>query len=188
MHGCIPVIISEAFHGSFERSFPWGRIAVFIHRKDIVDIPDILRDTEAVEYQEGWKNEKFPGSARDGWGMNSQGKSEEDNDENSNEKSDANNDAKNGEKGEGGGEDEEAGDKASTDPDHMNQNAQPKAFPTLPLDQQRAKNAKPLVTEDSRRTRHWFITQLHAMLHTESPVFWHALFKELIAVARVSEH
>ncbi|CAD7946582.1 unnamed protein product [Amoebophrya sp. A25] len=50
MHGCLPVIISDAFHGAFEHSLPWTSFAVFVARRDVTRLPEILRQIPDEEY------------------------------------------------------------------------------------------------------------------------------------------
>ena len=49
LHGCVPVIITDAFHGALERSIPWGQIGVFVKRREIPRIPAILRERVGEE-------------------------------------------------------------------------------------------------------------------------------------------
>eukprot|EP00392_Amoebophrya_sp_AT5.2_P014027 g14163.t1 len=50
LHGCVPVLITDAFHGAFEHSVPWLRFAVFVARRDVPRIPDILVGIPDAEY------------------------------------------------------------------------------------------------------------------------------------------
>lgn len=50
LHGCVPVLITDAFHGAFEHSVPWLRFAVFVSRRDVPRIPDILVGVSEAEY------------------------------------------------------------------------------------------------------------------------------------------
>lgn len=43
MHGCVPVIISEAFHAAFEHTLSWESFALFVHRRQIRQIPAMLK-------------------------------------------------------------------------------------------------------------------------------------------------
>merc|ERR1711871_1334878 len=51
MHGCVPVVISEAFHGAFEHSLNWAQLALFVKRRDVPAIPDLLRAVSEERYR-----------------------------------------------------------------------------------------------------------------------------------------
>merc|ERR1712014_394583 len=49
-HGCVPVIISEAFHPPYESIVDWRRFAVFVRPGEVSYVHRILRDVAADRY------------------------------------------------------------------------------------------------------------------------------------------
>ncbi|CAD7973830.1 unnamed protein product [Amoebophrya sp. A120] len=49
LHGCVPVLVTDAFHGAFENSLPWKDFAVFINRVDLPFLPKLLREEISEE-------------------------------------------------------------------------------------------------------------------------------------------
>ncbi|CAE7418168.1 unnamed protein product, partial [Symbiodinium sp. CCMP2456] len=50
LHGCVPVLLTHAFHPPFETLIDWRRIAVFLHNSQVADAPAILRNISQEEY------------------------------------------------------------------------------------------------------------------------------------------
>lgn len=50
LHGCVPVLLTHAFHPPFETLIDWRRIAVFLHNSQVADAPAILRNISEEEY------------------------------------------------------------------------------------------------------------------------------------------
>jgi len=48
IHGCIPVLITEAFHPPFEHFLNWNLFAIFIKREQIPMIEELLK---GIDYQ-----------------------------------------------------------------------------------------------------------------------------------------
>lgn len=51
MHGCVPVVICEAFHGAFEHSVTWAHMALFVRRRDVPIIPNLLQRISEDDYK-----------------------------------------------------------------------------------------------------------------------------------------
>lgn len=51
VHGCVPVIIGEAFHPPFESLLDWRYIALFVRRTEIPNVPSILRTVREERYR-----------------------------------------------------------------------------------------------------------------------------------------
>lgn len=51
LHGCVPVLITEAFHGAFEHTILWGEFVVLIKRSEVKRIPEILRAIPEEQYK-----------------------------------------------------------------------------------------------------------------------------------------
>ena len=50
LHGCVPVLLTHAFHPPFESQLDWRRFAVFIRRSEIPNAPAILRSISEKHY------------------------------------------------------------------------------------------------------------------------------------------
>ncbi|CAK0864178.1 unnamed protein product [Prorocentrum cordatum] len=52
LHGCVPVVLSHAFHPPFESFLDWRRIAVFVRRTEIAHLPAMLRSIGDERYRD----------------------------------------------------------------------------------------------------------------------------------------
>lgn len=51
LHGCVPVLLTHAFHPPFERLVDWTKIAIFLHNHEVAEAPAILRNVSEEAYQ-----------------------------------------------------------------------------------------------------------------------------------------
>lgn len=51
LHGCLPVLLSHAFHPPFESLLDWRRFAVFLRGSEVARVPELLRSISEEKYQ-----------------------------------------------------------------------------------------------------------------------------------------
>ncbi|CAK9031707.1 Probable glycosyltransferase At5g03795 [Durusdinium trenchii] len=50
LHGCVPVLLTHAFHPPFERLVDWRRLAIFLRNSEVAEAPAILRNISEEDY------------------------------------------------------------------------------------------------------------------------------------------